>query len=262
MNDILSTEAVAAMRETGIQWSLCDSHEALRAEVARLTAALAQAHATIERMAVDAEAHHVVLAQAIAERDLVRQRYQERFGAGDDLAQVGQPTDEPDANGTAWAQVGYWKVRCDELSDSLEQTTRLIASCAAWLRDMEQHTTDSELCRDAIHRLAPASVHEPTSSVSPSGIVWDSLAIGDGERLANALAAEQLRRIAAESELAQARARLDLRAEVAQLTAALAQVRTWAETTKDVTGCEPCRQAAWDVLDLLPPAASVPKEQP
>jgi len=51
-------------------------------------------------------------------------------------------------------------------------------------------------------------------------------------------------------------------AEVAQLTAALAQVRTWAETTKDVTGCEPCRQAAWDVLDLLPPAASVPKEQP
>ena len=64
MNDILSTEAVAAMRETGIQWSLCDSHEALRAEVARLTAALAQAHATIERMAVDAEAHHVVLAEA------------------------------------------------------------------------------------------------------------------------------------------------------------------------------------------------------
>ena len=36
----------------------------LTAEVARLTAALAQAHATIERMAVDAEAHHVRLAQA------------------------------------------------------------------------------------------------------------------------------------------------------------------------------------------------------
>jgi hypothetical protein len=62
--------------------------------------------------------------QAEAERDLIRQRYQQRFGAGADLAQVGQPTDEPDANGTAWAQIGYWKVRCDELSDSLAQAQK------------------------------------------------------------------------------------------------------------------------------------------
>jgi len=90
MNDILSTEAVAAMRETGIQWSLCDSHEALRAEVARLTAALAQAHATIERMAVDAEAHHVALAQARREAledfrprnaDVLNQELRENYGA-------------------------------------------------------------------------------------------------------------------------------------------------------------------------------------
>ena len=45
-------------------WAWEQELKALRAEVARLTAALAQAHATIERMAVDAEAHHVVLAEA------------------------------------------------------------------------------------------------------------------------------------------------------------------------------------------------------
>jgi len=55
--------------------------------------------------------------------DLIARDRAERFGAGDDLAQ-GQPTDEPDANGTAWAQIGYWKVRCDELSEALAQVRR------------------------------------------------------------------------------------------------------------------------------------------
>jgi len=40
----------------------------------------------------------------------------------------------------------------------------------------------------------------------------------------------------------------------------IAKVRTWAEMTKNVTGCEYCRQAAWDVLDILFAPASVPKE--